>query len=259
MIAGLFAAILSPFFLEYTPEVRSTYVSLGKLFEDRPMQVNYIRIGADAGGFGRFGIRNWDVSSLTDRRADVHRHMFYHTEFGPTWQYDLDIADSWVLKSDLTHSWTIYRGFRNTANNKSYRWVQAEQSLENPYVTPFWRIRKCYSGNDYFYFKFGLRRRFALTERLYVTPSVFFEGGSSRTKERVLGSKPDGETWKSGVASVSVRLEAGWRFSEWASAYMYVEQYDVIGGEARSVNGSNPYLCAHNDWTFGGFGMRFRF
>ena len=54
---GFLAAILSPFFLEYTPEVRSTYVSLGKLLEDRPMQVNYIRIGADAGGFGRFGMQ----------------------------------------------------------------------------------------------------------------------------------------------------------------------------------------------------------
>ena len=93
LLAALFASAISPFFLEVTPEVRSTYVSIGKIMEDRPMQITGVRFGADAGAFGRFGIRNWDVSSLTDRRHDVHRHALYHTEFGPTWQYDLDIAD----------------------------------------------------------------------------------------------------------------------------------------------------------------------
>ena len=65
MIAVLAASVLSPLFFEVTPEVRSSYVSLGKLVEDRPMQITNIRAGYDAGDFGRFGIRNWDVSSLT--------------------------------------------------------------------------------------------------------------------------------------------------------------------------------------------------
>ena len=56
--------------MEVSPEVRSTYVSLGKLMEDRPMLVVGSRVGVDAGDFGRFGIRNWEVSSLTDRRSD---------------------------------------------------------------------------------------------------------------------------------------------------------------------------------------------
>lgn len=94
MIAILAAGVLSPFFLEVTPEVRSTYQSLGKIVEDRPMQITNVRAGYDAGDFGRFGIRNWDVSSLTDRRHDAHRHAFYHFEFGPTWEYDLKLAES---------------------------------------------------------------------------------------------------------------------------------------------------------------------
>ena len=40
MVTGIIAAsLLTPFFLEVTPEVRSTYQSLGKIVEDRPMQV----------------------------------------------------------------------------------------------------------------------------------------------------------------------------------------------------------------------------
>ena len=85
---SLFASsLIAPFFVEVSPEVRSTYVSLGKLMEDRPMLVVGSRVGFDAGDFGRFGIRNWEVSSLTDRRSDAHRHAAYHSEFGPTWQY----------------------------------------------------------------------------------------------------------------------------------------------------------------------------
>ena len=51
------ASLLSPFFLDVTPEVRSSYVSIGKLMEDRPMQVTNVRAGYDAGDFGRFGVR----------------------------------------------------------------------------------------------------------------------------------------------------------------------------------------------------------
>ena len=164
-MTGLLAAgLLAPFFFEVTPEVRTSYVSLGKLMEDRPMQVTYVRFGYDTEKFGRFGIRNWDVSSLTGRRSDVHSHAFYHTELGPTWQYDLDLADGWTLKSDITRSWTFYRRFNSAhaASNRTYNWWQMDQSLTNPYIVPFYRIRKCFRGNDYTYFMAGVRRRLTL-------------------------------------------------------------------------------------------------
>ena len=100
----LLASFLSPFFFELAPEIRSTYQSLGKIVEDRPMQVTSARFGFDAGSFGRFGIRNWDVSSLTDRRDDAYRHALYHTEFGPMWQFSFDVAEGWKVTGDLTRS-----------------------------------------------------------------------------------------------------------------------------------------------------------
>lgn len=259
MIGLLAAGVLSPFFLDVTPEVRTTYVSLGKIVEDRPMQVTFVRGGIDAGEFGRFGIRNWDVSSLTDRRHDAHRHALYHTEFGPTWQYDLKFCDGWRLASDLTRSWTIYSGFEDRASNKTYHWWQVDQSLENPYVVPFYRLRRCFRGNDYLYFKAGARRRFAVVGGLYVTPSVFVEGGNSRNNRRVLGEMLDGGKWGSGVSSFSLRLELGWSFCGNLSAFAFVEQYEVVGGEPRRANAASSYRCAHNDWTYCGAGLRLRF
>ena len=259
MIAILAAGVLSPLFFEAAPEIRSTYVSLGKIVEDRPMQVTSARVGYDAGDFGRFGIRNWDVSSLTDRRHDVHRHALYHTEFGPIWQYDLDIVDGWRLKSDLTRSWTVYRGFESRDLNRTYHWWQIDQSLENPYVVPFYRLRRCFRGNDYVYFKAGIRRKFPFLEDFYLTPSVFVEGGNSRNQRRVLGKRPDGGKWSEGVSSVTFRLELGWRISENVSAFLFAEQYDVVGDAQRSANRKSSYRCAHNDWTLGGGGIRITF
>jgi len=255
----LIAGILAPFFVDFTPEVRTTYQSLGKIVEDRPMQVTSVRFGWDSGMFGRFGVRNWDVSSLSDRLSDVHRHCLYHTEFGPTWQYDWKIADGWTLASDATYSWTIRRGYENPDSNKTYQWVQIEQSLENPYVVPFYRFRWCFIGNDYLYFKIGARRRFAVWRSLYVTPSVFVEGGNGRNLERVFGPNVNGDGWSAGAGSVSFRLEAGWRFNDLFSLFVYVEQYDVVGAAARDTNGASSYRCAHNDWTHGGVGLRMKF
>ena len=261
-IVSLFASsLIAPFFVEVSPEVRSTYVSLGKLLEDRPMLVVGSRAGFDAGDFGRFGIRNWEVSSLTDRRSDAHRHAAYHSEFGPTWQYSLELAEKWRFNSDFTRSWTIYRGFRGSSasSNRTYHWWQVEQSLNNPYIVPFWRLRRCVHGNEYFYFKFGVRRRFPIWEGLSATPSVFAEGGSSKCVKRIVGKKPGGGEWRDDVSAVSFRLELNWSISEYMALFAYAEQYMVVGSDMREANGANPYRCAHNDWTHGGFGARFKF
>ena len=43
------------------------------------------------------------------------------------------------------------------------------------------------------------------------------------------------------------------------SAFAFAEQYEVVGSEARRANDEGGNRFARNDWTLGGFGMRFRF
>ncbi len=241
-------------------EVRSTYISLGKLLEDRPMQVLSLRAAYETENFGSFGVRNWDVSSLTGRRSDAHRHAFYHTEVGPYWAYDWQLAEALKLKTEFTLSWTFYGGFENESSNKSYRWYQIDQSLENPILTPFLRLRRCVEGSSYVYYKTGVRHRFDLGESFYCTPSVFIEGGNRRNFNRVFGENIKGDDWDTfGVSSISFRLELGWKICSWATAFAFVEQYEVVGGDARDTNAASTYRCAHNDWTYAGLGLRLRF
>ena len=78
MIAVLAAGVLSPFFLEMTPEVRSAYQSLGKIVEDRPMQITNIRFGYDAGAFGR--IHQFAVNVYWRRGADYYSIPWHGTK-----------------------------------------------------------------------------------------------------------------------------------------------------------------------------------
>jgi hypothetical protein len=257
----MFASLIAPFFVEVSPEIRSSYISLGKLLEDRPMALIGSRIGIDTGDLGRFSLRNWEESSLTDRLVDTHRHVFYNSEFGISWQYVQKITETWKVYNDLSMSWTIYRGWKGASvgSNHTYKWCQIEQALINPYVVPFWRLRKYVHGTDYFHFRVGAYRKIPLWTDWSVTPSVFTEGGDAVCVNRIVGRKPGGGDWNGGVAAASARIELGWLMSEHVSLFVFAEQYMVVGGEERRANRAGSYVCAHNDWTLGGFGARIKF
>ena len=260
MIALLAASLISPFYLNVTPEIRTTYVSLGKIMEDRPMQTTLARFGWDTGTFGRFGVYNFDVSSMTDRRSEDHRHCLYHTEFGPTLSYDFALADDWKLCNDLMCVWTLFRGWEKDSANDDYWWWQFAQSLENPYLVPYYRMRRYCSGSFYYWFEVGVRRKFALWDDWYVTPSVYVDGGNDLNYNRVIGKRTDGGDWGGGgVSSVTFRLEVGWQVESWMAVFAYVEQYEVVGHDARDINARSSAPYAHNDWTLGGVGIRFKF
>ena len=259
IVSLLAASVLSPFFFEVTPEVRSSYVSLGKLVEDRPMQITSARVGVDAGAFGRFGVRNWDVSSLTDRRADVHRHALYHTEFGPTWQYDIDIVEGWRLKNDLTRSWTMYRGFESEASNRTYHWYQLDQSLENPYITPYWDTLTLIEPSQWTRLRFGVRRDFDLTETL--TLSAWADGvwGCKRRFAARYGDEPYHQFLGGAFCTSIVGLQLSWRFAEGWCVYAKVRQFDTINQQARRAEKRKSAYYARRDIAIGTIGVAYEF
>ena len=260
MIGLLLAGVIAPFYAEVTPEIRSTYVSLGKIIEDRPMQVTRVLAGLDTGLFGRFGVYDWDVCSMTDRRSEDHRHMLYHTEYGPTWGYDIDFNEDWRLKNDVMCVWTVYRGWENEGSNGEFWWWQVAQSLENPHLVPYYRLRQYVSGSHYLWFEIGVRRKFVFFDDYYLMPSVYIDGGNDENYRRVIGRNICGNDWGGGgVSSITFRLELGWQVCPWATAFAFVEQYEVTGHDARASNAASDHEYAHNDWTLGGIGVRFRF
>ena len=62
-----------------------------------------------------------------------------------------------------------------------------------------------------------------------MTPSVYWEGGNRRNAARVFG-----DTSATGGV-VSFRLEVGWTVAAQVTAYAFVEQYEVFGGDTRAA------------------------
>ena len=256
----LIASVMTPLFVNSSAEVRTSYISLGSIVEDRPMAMVYLRPGIDANEFGRFGLHHWDVSSLTDRRSDAHRKPFYHTEYGPTWEHLWRFADGWGIRSSVIWAWTLYRGFHDPGSDGTYQWIHLNESLENAYLVPFASLRRCYVQADYFYFKLGLRRACALGRGFTLTPSAYAEGGNGKNYARCFGERSDGRPWGAGgVSSVTFRLELSYSVGCGISAFAFAEQYEVVGGAARATNAERTFVCAHNDLTVGGVGMRASF
>lgn len=257
-MVGLFAVgWLAPFYFTAVPEIRSAYISCGNISDDRPSQTTYVRAGVDTGLFGRFGLYNWDVNSLTERLDGVHRHCLYLSEVGPTWTYDFKLSGSWRINTDFWCVCSMCRGYENDAYNRNYWWCQISQSLENPWVVPYYKLRRYWSGTYFLWFETGIRRRFALSGNLYLTPSFYVDGGDDRNFTRLFGANKRGDGWDGGVSSMSFRLEFGWKVSDWATLFAWIEQYEVVGGDARASNTANS--CAHNDFTLGGVGLSLRF
>ena len=243
------------------PELRTTYVSLGKLVEDRPMQATAAKGNIDLDFLGRFGVTFWGLSSLSDRKHDVHRHVLYFNDIGPYWNYDWEIAEGWKLKSEVSRQWSLFRGFRPTYANSEHtiHWYQVDQELANPYLTPFWRIRPVFRPADLLYFKIGVKRRFPLWDDFYVQPAVQVDGGDSVNNERRYGKRANRRRQPHRAGSMIFRLEFGWKVSPSLTAFATVEEYLVVSSAARGSVAASSDPCAAKDLTLGTVGVRWVF
>ena len=248
--------------LTVTPEVRTAYISLGKVVEDRPMQITSAKGNVDLDFLGRLGVTFFGVSSLTDRKSHVHWHPLYFNDIGPYWGYDWEVAEGWTLKSELSRQWSLFRGFEPEYESSSHtiHWWQLDQELANPYLTPFWRLRKVHRPMDLFYTKFGVKRKFPFLEDFYLMPMVYLEGGDVTNIERRLGKRPNGGRYNNPTTcSITFRLELGWRISRYFTAFAAVDQYDVVLKSGRDAVRASADECAHTDLTVGSFGVRCSF
>ena len=87
-VASMVTNGVSAFSLQLQPDVRSAYLSRGKVIEDRPVASILARGSIDLGEWGSPGVQSWDLSSLGNRRTDVHRRAFNETDLGVFWHYN---------------------------------------------------------------------------------------------------------------------------------------------------------------------------
>jgi hypothetical protein len=258
----LTAAALSALSFTYQPDVRTAYLSRGRISEDRPIQSNLLRFDVYLDDYGGIGIWHWHYHSLTPRQREKRDRQFAESDWGVFYNYNLELAEGWTLKNEVMMRWftfLFYHAPYKDTSDASCTEVYLEQALENPYVTPLFRMRRCFLGSKYFYARVGFRRKFAAEwfpalEGLTVTPAFYVDFGDDNQRARY-GTRPHGDAWDEGVMSVLGELNVSYPLSEYVSVFATLQQMGVVNKDARdAISGK-----AHRDYTVFTIGAKCRF
>lgn len=263
---GLAAATLSRLTGFVKADVRTAYHARGRILERGPMAMTLSRLGYDTDLLGRFGFWNWNVSSLGRSRQGVHRRPFHEVDVGAYWRYDVafDDAAKWKLTTDVMKDWITLDGYTESyrarkVNATISEW-RLEQALENPYVTPYYLIRRGVHPTDWTYYRTGVRHAFKLPWDFTFTPAFFVESGDERFYERRYGAPVDKRRrHHSGPMSVNLLLDLSWKASDNLSFYANVQQYDLVSESARDNVRARNVREGRRDLTIFAAGLRVRF
>lgn len=239
----LIAGALAPLSFFYQPTVRTAYISRGKVVEDRPIQTNYVRGDLDMGEFGTLGLWHFNRSSLTGRREETHRRAFNELDGMAAYRYGLEFAEMWRLTTEATACWFTFPGYRGEYRGKSDKdeleiWV--EQSLDNPYVVPVWKMRRGVTALDFAYFKYGLKKPLAVRQDLTVTPCVCLESGNERLYRQRYGALPDGRQYNSWVMSMQSEIDVAWQVTENVKLFASLLFFNILDKNARNQTHGIP-------------------
>lgn len=259
-----FEALKPPgFSLLVQPDIRTAYISRGKVVEDRPMFMILTRGQLNFGNLGSIGIQSWDVCSLTGRRSDVHRRAFNETDVGVYLHYDYSIADGWCLSTEVMRYWIGLPGYLEPYRSRKLNATLAEwrlsNSLRNPYVTPFYLLRRGCHPYDWLYVRAGLLRAIPLGAGFTLTPQWYAENGSENHFQRRYGPRRNGGKYHSGMMASNFFLELSWKATENLSFYATVHQFNVVSEDARRSIKTHSSRCMRSDLTVGMIGCRLRF
>ena len=247
-------------------DARTAYHSRGRILERGPMGMTLTRIGYDTDLLGRFGFWNWTVSSLGRSRQSVHRRPFHEVDVGCYWHYDwaFDDAKKWKFTTDVLKDWITLDGYtesyRQRKVNATISEWRLEQALENPYLTPYYLMRRGLHPTDWLYFQSGVRHAFKLPWDFVFTPAFFAESGDERFHERRYGAPVDRRShYHSGTLGLNLLLDLSWKASDNLSFYVNVQQYDLVSESVRDNVRARNVREGRRDLTILAAGLRVRF
>lgn len=240
-------------------DVRSAYQSRAKICEARPVSSQLVsgNISLDPlAPVGRVGVDFWTISSLTHKMDAVHKNMFFQErDFTVRYGYDWQVAAGWRLSSDVMSTWVMLPGYTDGLDHTTHEW-RCGQRLENPWITPFYLVRRSVHPRDWLYVRIGVQHKFQLTDSLSFTPCVFGEGGNENHYQQRYGAKdPAWSKYHSGLQALNMVFTLSWKVSSWASLYASVQQFGIVDADARDRTKASKSHNARRDLTIGTIGV----
>ena len=259
------AADIAPFGVDADAQFRSAYHSRMRVSEDHPVAVLDVRVHADAGPFGRFGVMNWNRSSLCNRKSDVYRRAFNEVDYAAFWHYDVELSEDYTLSNEFMNWWITQPQnidpYRGKSDNSTYElWYVG--SFKNPYLVPSLLVRRGWINRSWVYFQYGVSKPFKVCDfgdaasprPLEVTPGFFVETGDNGLFESRFGKKESGN-YHTGIGTCIAQVSVKWKASGNLSFYALLQQFGVVSSDAREgVHGN-----CRRDFTMFRFGAHLSF
>lgn len=239
-------------------EVASAYLgSGGAIYDTRPISSQEVGWFFDFGDYGWIDGYFWIVSALHDRQKESHRMLFNEIEtvirYGHKWQ----LSDNVALKTSAGPLWNPPVGYEESHKNYWGPYVAAH--VDNPYIVPYmsglWLLSPRMRGR----IRFGVRKAFALSECVSLTPSLETVWMDRRRFVARYGSDPEKAFFGGSFATVTTGLNLSWQITENCRSYLRFLMFDVINSQARRAVKKQDAYYAKCDWPIFRLGVEYGF
>ena len=241
-------------------EVRSAYLSRGKVVDARPFSAQFADGWIGLPGWGSIGGSVWSVSSFSrEGQSTSRRNAYNEADYNLHYDYAIEICDEWALANRLALQWVTLPGYH--ADMPTRREWHAAQELRNPHVTPYFLLRRAYGPEQWCYWRVGLLRRFVLSERLSFVVDGFGELGDSRLFDERYG-RAGGHSCPgrhAGLNALNIVLGVEYKISDNLKAYASVRQFGLVSDDARAAVKASSAQQAKRDLTIATVGMAVSF
>ncbi len=242
-------------------EVRTAYISRGKVVDAAPFSAQFVDGKLTIGDFGSIGASVWSASSFSGRGQSVSKRYAYNeADYNLHYCYDVKLADDWMLSSRLAVQWVTFPGYRHPSLESRREW-HVSQRLENPWLTPYYLFRRAYEPMQWCYWRVGLERRFAIADRFAFIVDGFGEIGDERLSFCQYGA-PVGRTagnCHGGLNALNVVFGVEYELTEDIKLYGSIRQFGLISADARRDVKASSSAQAKRDLTVATIGVEVRF
>lgn len=248
------------FSLHAFADVESAYICRGYVWDVRPYSAQFVDGEIDLGAFGRVDAFVWTMSAMSHSgtSAQMSRYAYAEADYLLRYSYDIDIAEDWRLTSGVARQWVTNPGYKGGHTVCDWQFMQ---SLRNPYLTPYWKVRSIHKPFDETYWIVGVKRGFPLLENLVLTVDFFGDLGDHRHFANLYGPKlgNPGGRYHGGLQALNLVFRLDYSLTENIGLFAFVGQFCLVSDDARDAVKSQKVPEARRDLTFGGVGLSLDF
>ena len=258
-VTAVCAGELGQFDGRLSAEFETAYLSTsGTLCDSRPTALQNLDWTYHLGDYGKFYGYGAFLSMLHDRQHELHRPAFNEFETGAFYGYDWKITEDVTFFNGAGGVWNPLFGYRNGYDDTLWEF-RYFQSLENPYLTPYWDTLTLIEPGQWTRLRFGVRRDFALTDTLTLSTWVDGVWGDNRRYAARYGESPEYQFFGGAFCTSTAGLQLAWQFAKRWRLYAKIRQFDTLDRRARRAEKRKTDYWARRDIAIGTVGISFDF